>query len=299
MVIEGPHGLCADSTEHEGHELMNKKYSLHLRAFLTILLSFVSIAAAAQPIQNAELGFTFTVPPGYTSAIDRYAADPNTLYVFAKKNISGPSTLIVFERMGQRIGNMRITPAAAGANATLTALNWNGVEIDGREVPDEVNGVELSNLHAYVPLSSEGLHVTVAGAKTNEAELRRVEVAVLASITGETDRFDSLMPAAIARSVWYYPFGILAIQLAILIVGTVIWWKLRHRLRRGMSIIVPVLCLTFGTTPPARTREFNLVKDSIVLLGVTGVIVGVIGIVRPKRKVLAVASVDATPGANP
>jgi hypothetical protein len=159
-----------------------------------------SVAAApAGTIRDAEHGFSFTVPDGYTDYPQ--GRGPDTKYVFARGKPDEPSfTQLKIQQLHGTLGRESLDRDKA-ERAWRDGLRANGVELTdfdlrkltwkGFDVDVFVSHIAATDkkliLVAQVPLKPEAIQIALAGPPSDEARLTAELQAVLASLDGPTN----------------------------------------------------------------------------------------------------------------
>ncbi len=166
------------------------------------VLCAIAHGVAAAPlgtIRDAEHGFSFTVPDGFTD--DPQGRGPDTTYVFVRGKADEPSfTQLKILQMHGVLGRgshdrekaerlSREALRAKGLELTdfdLRKLTWKSFDIEVFVV--HVAGTDKKLiLVADVPLKPEAIQIALAGPSSDEARLTAELQAVLASLDGPTN----------------------------------------------------------------------------------------------------------------
>jgi hypothetical protein len=192
-----------------------------------------SVAAApAGTIRDAEHGFSFTVPDGYTNYPQGHG--PDITHVLARGKPNEPSfTQLKIQQMHDTFGRESLDRdqaerawrgglRASGIELTdfdLRKLTWKSFDID--VVVSHVAGTDKKLiLVAQVPLKPEAIQIILAGPSSDEARLTAELQAVLASLDGPTNwKTNAERIQALAE----------AIGLVVGIFVGVWWFRLRKR----------------------------------------------------------------------
>ncbi|HEX7941468.1 MAG TPA: hypothetical protein VF488_06660 [Gemmatimonadaceae bacterium] len=166
------------------------------------VLCAIAHSVAAAPvgtIRDAEHGFSFTVPDGFTDYPQ--GRGPDTTYVFARGNADEPSfTQLKIQQMHGVLGRESLDreKAERGWRDGLRAKGIELTDFDLRKLIWKSFDVEVFVSHVagidkklilvtQVPLKPEAIQIALAGPSSDEARLTAELQAVLASLDGPTN----------------------------------------------------------------------------------------------------------------
>jgi len=154
---------------------------------LLIVLSGSSSFAGDVRVDNAELGFSLTVPSGFAVQTND-VPDANRLYAYAGTS-SGSVIHFGIIRQHHMIAKQGINPASVRPelHAEFETAQWNGCNIDVCRSLQEIKGMKVFELDAIVPLKKEGITVEVAALEKDKEQVRAVFTKLLASLQGQTN----------------------------------------------------------------------------------------------------------------
>ena len=154
------------------------------------------------------------------------------------------------------------------SNVKLFVTSWQGFEVDGFEVPENVDGIDTITYNVQIPLKNETIQVRLFGSADREEQLHLLLRQVLDGLDGESNWFPSIAPLSIAGNEYY---GIVLLCLGILgfVAGLVILWYISQSSPKGTILLIAILLfLLSGTIKGSRIREAIMLFSMIRLLGI-------------------------------
>ncbi len=272
-----------------------------LAAGVLCLLLLRPVAWAAQ-VENADFGFSITIPDDFQPDPEVAATNADFIHAFTRADPDGGlATIIILERMRGRIGREKLDPAKLppGFKGSVFTARWNDFEIEAIELPELLNGVPTINYNAQVPLKPEAIQVRVVGPQSRQAELRALLDQLLASLQGDSNWLRSSAPPALAASRHYTTMLVTALVVGI-VLGLVVLWLIGRRSPRGTVLLLAVLIYTSSwAIDVGRSRELRMVRGGMRMLGFFGLVVGVVDLFRRRpTTVAAAAGFPRPPGPN-
>lgn len=178
---------------------------------------------------NTALGYRFTVPNGFVEYPEGRATNPNIVECWAEDDRSNTETPLVLciRKLGGALPRDALKPGDVKPGTRLVSYRWREFDIQGFRTLAPDNTPPLFVLDAQVPLRTEAIQLTFAGAP---AELDRADTlmrATLASLAGESNwltrsqRFEKL-----GEVLGYAVGGI---------IGLYVLWRLKKRDSRSRA----------------------------------------------------------------
>jgi hypothetical protein len=145
-------------------------------------------AARADVINDAHLGFTLALPPGFGD-YPPGKTQPGTVYSFIKGT---PGTddfaIVTVQPMGGTIGREPLDPKglprADGIELSLRRGRWKSFDIDVIDSVAHQGGTAVFAQVAQVPLEREAIQLAVVGPLERRAELTALLPTLLAALDG-------------------------------------------------------------------------------------------------------------------
>ncbi len=243
-----------------------------------------SSVQAGEPIADRERGFTWSVPDGFRPAPQVIQQNPKIIHAFSYSDPGSerPVMVLYMTKLGGVLGRERLSMAkmSPGFKGTVLSMRWRDFEVDAVEVP-EAGGTITFN--AQVPLKREAVQVSMVGPSGRRAELLSYLQASLDGLTGESNWTASGGVSSTGGSRAYQVGVLIGCGLAF-VTGLLIMWLASRKLP-GISLLLAVLlfCASSGNIGP-KGLESAAATVCLRLLGVAGIILGIVDLVRRPRK---------------
>src|ERR1041385_5927258 len=153
-----------------------------------MLLLLVSASAAASQVRNAELGYSLTLPEGFTDFPEpRYTQkDVVGSWSEAKPLSANGAVVLLVVRMHGVLPREAMRQEDVPANARVVSFKWKGFDVSGLKTLTTQEGQPVFVLVAQVPLKSLAVQLSVAGPGDQAARGQAILEATLASLEVET-----------------------------------------------------------------------------------------------------------------
>ncbi len=192
-------------------------------AVMFVLL--VAASAAQSPVRNAELGYSLTLPQGFTDFPEaRAQKDVVDAWTEATPVSANGAMVLLVARMHGALPHEAMRQEDAPANTQVVSFKWKGFDVSGLKTQASQEGKPVFVLLAQVPLRREAVQLSVAGPVDQAARGQAIMEATLASLEGETNWLSSTERAGRlgrAAGVW--------IIIAVALVAVLAWRKRRAR----------------------------------------------------------------------
>jgi len=192
-------------------------------AVMFVLL--VAASAAQSPVRNAELGYSLTLPQGFTDFPEaRAQKDVVDAWTEATPVSTNGAMVLLVARMHGALPHEAMRQEDAPANTQVVSFKWKGFDVSGLKTQASQEGKPVFVLLAQVPLRREAVQLSVAGPADQAARGQAIMEATLASLEGETNWLSSTERAGRlgrAAGVW--------ISIAVALVAVLAWRKRRAR----------------------------------------------------------------------
>ncbi len=192
-------------------------------AVMFVLL--VAASAAQSQVRNAELGYSLTLPQGFTDFPEaRAQKDVVDAWTEATPVSANGAMVLLVARMHGALPHEAMRQEDAPANTQVVSFKWKGFDVSGLKTQASQEGKPVFVLLAQVPLRREAVQLSVAGPVDQAARGQAIMEATLASLEGETNWLSSTERAGRlgkAAGVW--------ITIAVALVAVLAWRKRRAR----------------------------------------------------------------------
>ncbi len=192
-------------------------------AVMFVLL--VAASAAQSQVRNAELGYSLTLPQGFTDfPAARAQKDVVDAWTEATPVSANGAMVLLVARMHGALPHEAMRQEDAPANTQVVSFKWKGFDVSGLKTQASQEGKPVFVLLAQVPLRREAVQLSVAGPVDQAARGQAIMEATLASLEGETNWLSSTERAGRlgkAAGVW--------ITIAVALVAVLAWRKRRAR----------------------------------------------------------------------
>jgi hypothetical protein len=253
----------------------------------------------ADTITDTELGFTLKLSSEFVPRPDLVGVTPDVVHAFqfgeaAEDEIA---VLLFIEKLGGVIGRERLRKEdfPPGYTGELFVTRWQGFEVDGFEIPKNVDGIDTVTYNVQIPLKREAIQLKLCGPAAQEKALRTLLRQVLDRLNGESNWLSSVAPPTIADSE-NYGTVLLVLGIGGAIAGFVVLWLVSKRSPKGTVLVIAVvLYVASWQIGDSRLREMRLLCGVMRMLGFAGGILGVIDLLRT-REPKATIKQDSPPG---
>jgi len=185
----------------------------------------VAASAAQSQVRNAELGYSLTLPQGFTDfPAARAQKDVVDAWTEATPVSANGAMVLLVARMHGALPHEAMRQEDAPANTQVVSFKWKGFDVSGLKTQASQEGKPVFVLLAQVPLRREAVQLSVAGPVDQAARGQAIMEATLASLEGETNWLSSTERAGRlgkAAGVW--------ITIAVALVAVLAWRKRRAR----------------------------------------------------------------------
>lgn len=153
-----------------------------------LLLWLVAAAAAHSQVRNSELGYTLTLPQGFTEFPEaRSQKDVVDAWTEATPTSPGGALVILIARMHGILPREAMRQEDVPANTQVVSFKWKSFDVSGVKTQTSQAGKPVFVLVAQVPLRPEAVQLSVAGPADQETRGQAILEATLASLEGETN----------------------------------------------------------------------------------------------------------------
>ncbi len=159
-------------------------------AVMFVLL--VAASAAQSQVRNAELGYSLTLPAGFTDFPEaRAQKDVVDAWTEATPVSANGAMVLLVARMHGALPHEAMRQEEAPANTQVVSFKWKGFDVSGLKTQASQEGKPVFVLLAQVPLRREAVQLSVAGPADQAARGQAIMEATLASLEGETNWLSS------------------------------------------------------------------------------------------------------------
>ena len=255
-----------------------------ITASAAILLLASHVCAGETAADNTR-GFTLTLPDGFVANSELIGAAPEAVdgFVLGDPTDNELDIVLFIERMRGTIGRKRLTPDdfPPGFQGRVFTTRWQGFDIDGIAVPEQVGQIKTITYNVQIPLQRAAIQVKLFGPADRESELKSLLAETLAGLKGESSWIPSAMPYSPVTSSKSYRFILLAFAVLIILAGLVALWLVSRSAPKGTVFAIAVGIYIAGSTLTGiRIREVMLLEGTLRMLGFAGGILGIIDLVR-------------------
>src|SRR5213595_124401 len=148
-----------------------------------MLLLLASASAVQSQVRNAELGYSLTLPEGFTDfpAARSQKDIVDSWSETAPGSAGGPWVLFV-GRMHGTLSGEAMRQEDVTANTQVVSFKWNGFDVSGLKTLTTQAGQSVFVLVAQVPLRKEAVQLSVAGPADQEGRGHAIMEATLAPL---------------------------------------------------------------------------------------------------------------------
>ena len=197
-----------------------------MRVTAAVLFLLLVTAAAAHPqVRNAELGYSFVLPQGFTEFPEaRTQKDVVESWTEATPVSANGAMVLLVARMHGTLPHEAMRGEDVPANTQVVTLKWKGFDISGLKTLTTQAGKPVFVLVAQVPLRKEAVQLAVSGPGDQGARGQAIMEATLASLEGETNWLTSAERAGRLGTAAGWWIGI-----AVAVIAVLAWRKRRAR----------------------------------------------------------------------
>jgi len=185
----------------------------------------VAATAAQSQVRNAELGYSLTLPDGFTDFPEaRSQKDVVDSWSEATPVSANGALVLLVVRMHGALPREAMRQEDIPANTQVVSFKWKGFDVSGLKTLTTQAGQPVFVLVAQVPLRREAVQLSVAGPADQEARGQAIMEATLASLEGETNWLTSTERAGRLGTIAGWWIGI-----AVAVIAVLAWRKRRAR----------------------------------------------------------------------
>ena len=190
-----------------------------------MLLLLVPAPAAESQVRNAELGYSLTLPEGFTDFPEaRSQKDVVDAWTEATPVSRNGALVLLVARMHGTLPREAMRQEDVPANTQVVSFKWKGFDVGGLKTQTSQAGEPVFVLVAQVPLRREAVQLSVAGPADQAARGQAIMEATLASLEGETNWLTSSERAGRLGTIVGWWIGI-----AVAVFAVLAWRKRRAR----------------------------------------------------------------------
>lgn len=269
---------------------------------------------AGEKITNDKLGFDLILPDGFAEAPELLETQPNILHGFrlGDPEDDEPDVYVVIEKLIGTLPRTRMRKEdLPDFNGHLIRPKWQGYDVNGVALVEEVEGWALITYNVQIPLRRGAIQVKLIGPKEREADLSQMLDQILANLTGESNWQglaetppDSGRSNRAMSNSGFDDYGkvLLGVAIGLYLVGVIGLWLISRTGHRGLVLGVGVALFLLGGSVAKqkdRTRELAMFGGTCSLLGFTGGILGLVDLVRKPKKKKGPPDAQAATTSNP
>jgi len=185
----------------------------------------VAATAAQSQVRNAELGYSLTLPDGFTDFPEaRSQKDVVDSWSEATPVSANGALVLLVVRMHGALPREAMRQEDIPANTQVVSFKWKGFDVSGLKTLTTQAGLPVFVLVAQVPLRREAVQLSVAGPADQKARGQAIMEATLASLEGETNWLTSTERAGRLGTIAGWWIGI-----AVAVIAVLAWRKRRAR----------------------------------------------------------------------
>jgi len=190
-----------------------------------ILFLLVVATAGESQVRNAELGYSLTLPEGFTDFPEaRSQKDVVDSWSEATPVSANGALVFLVVRMHGILPREAMRQEDVPANTQVVSFKWKGFDVSGLRTQASQEGKPVFVLVAQVPLRPEAVQLSVAGPADQETRGQAIMEATLASLEGETNWLTSTERAGRLGNIAGWWIGI-----AVAVIAVLAWRKRRAR----------------------------------------------------------------------
>ena len=173
---------------------------------------------------NAELGYRFTLPAGFTP-FPEAQTQKDVLGCWSEETPASThgGMVLCVSRLHGVLPREAMRQRDVPANTRIVTFKWKGFDVQGLHTSASQNGEPVFALVAQVPLRREAVQVVFAGPADQEARGNTLMTSTLGTLEGETNWLTDSERAGRLGNIAGWWIGI-----AIAVVAVLIWRNRRH-----------------------------------------------------------------------
>ena len=197
-----------------------------MRVMPAVILFLLVVATAGEAqVRNAELGYSLTLPEGFTDFPEaRSQKDVVDSWSEAAPVSANGALVFLVVRMHGILPREAMRQEDVPANTQVVNFKWKGFDVSGLRTQASQEGKPVFVLVAQVPLRPEAVQLSVAGPADQETRGQAIMEATLASLEGETNWLTSTERAGRLGTAAGWWIGI-----AVAVIAVLAWRKRRAR----------------------------------------------------------------------
>ena len=197
-----------------------------MRVMPAVILFLLVVATAGEAqVRNAELGYSLTLPEGFTDFPEaRSQKDVVDSWSEAAPVSANGALVFLVVRMHGILPREAMRQEDVPANTQVVSFKWKGFDVSGLRTQTSQEGKPVFVLVAQVPLRPEEVQLSVAGPTDQETRGQAIMEATLASLEGETNWLTSTERAGRLGNIAGWWIGI-----AVAVIAVLAWRKRRAR----------------------------------------------------------------------
>jgi len=197
-----------------------------MRVMPPVMFFLLVVASAGESqVRNAELGYSLTLPEGFTDFPEaRSQKDVVDSWSEATPVSANGALVLLVVRMHGVLPREAMRQEDVPANTQVVSFKWKGFEVSGLRTQASQEGKPVFVLVAQVPLRPEAVQLSVAGPADQETRGQAIMEATLASLEGETNWLTSTERAGRLGTAAGWWIGI-----AVAVIAVLAWRKRRAR----------------------------------------------------------------------
>ncbi len=197
-----------------------------MRVMPAVILFLLVVATAGEAqVRNAELGYSLTLPEGFTDFPEaRSQKDVVDSWSEAAPVSANGALVFLVVRMHGILPREAMRQEDVPANTQVVSFKWKGFDVSGLRTQASQEGKPVFVLVAQVPLRPEAVQLSVAGPADQETRGQAIMEATLASLEGETNWLTSTERAGRLGTAAGWWIGI-----AVAVIAVLAWRKRRAR----------------------------------------------------------------------
>ena len=146
------------------------------------------VAVGRTQVKNAELGYTLTLPDGFTDFPEgRSQKDVVDCWTEATPVSANGAMVLCVQRMRGTLPREAMRQQDVPATTQVVSFKWKGFDINGLRTVTSQAGKPVFVLVAQVPLRREAVQLVVGGPADQETRAQTLLAATLATLEGETN----------------------------------------------------------------------------------------------------------------
>jgi len=197
-----------------------------MRVMPPVMFFLLVVATAGESqVRNAELGYSLTLPEGFTDFPEaRSQKDVVDAWSEATPVSANGALVLLVVRMHGVLPREAMRQEDVPANTQVVSFKWKGFDVSGLRTQASQEGKPVFVLVAQVPLRPEAVQLSVAGPADQETRGQAIMEATLASLEGETNWLTSTERAGRLGTAAGWWIGI-----AVAVIAVLAWRKRRAR----------------------------------------------------------------------